>query len=59
MDYERKDSNAKAKSGKEPQVLHPYNGKKKMTRREMLFKAMKGAKWNLVCMPIFTPNKSV
>ena len=46
MDYERKDSNAKAKSGKEPQVLHPYNVKKKMTRREMLFKAMKGAKWN-------------
>jgi hypothetical protein len=25
MDYERKDSNAKAKSGKEPQVLHPTN----------------------------------
>lgn len=24
-DYERKDSNAKAKSGKEPQVLHPTN----------------------------------
>jgi hypothetical protein len=24
-DYERKDSNAKAKSGKEPQKLHPTN----------------------------------
>ena len=44
MKYERQDSNAKAKNGKEPQVLHPYNVKKKMTRREMLFKAMKGAK---------------
>jgi hypothetical protein len=44
MDYQRKDSNYKAKNGKEPQVLHPYNVKKKMTRREMLFKAMKGAK---------------
>ena len=43
MDYERKDSNAKAKSGKEPQKLHPYNVKK-LTRREMLSKAMKDAK---------------
>jgi hypothetical protein len=43
MDYERKDSMKKAKSGKEPQVLHPYNVKK-LTRREMLMKAMKGAK---------------
>jgi hypothetical protein len=43
MDYERKDSNAKAKSGKEPQVLHPYNVKK-LTRKEMLFKAMKEKK---------------
>jgi hypothetical protein len=45
MKYDRQDSNAKAKSGKEPQKLHPTNilGKK-MTRREMLFKAMKGAK---------------
>jgi hypothetical protein len=25
MDYERKDSNYKAKHGKEPQVLHPTN----------------------------------
>jgi hypothetical protein len=44
MKYERQDSNYKAKYGKEPQVLHPYNVKKKMTRREMLFAAMKGAK---------------
>lgn len=44
MDYQRKDSNYKAKHGKEPQVLHPYNVKKKMTRKEMLFKAMKDAK---------------
>lgn len=43
MDYERKDSMKKAKSGKKPQVLHPYNVKK-LTRREMLMKAMKGAK---------------
>jgi hypothetical protein len=27
-------------------VLHPYNVKK-LTRREMLMKAMKGAKWNI------------
>ena len=44
MDYERKDSIAKAKSGKEPQVLHPYNVKKKPTRKELLFKAMKEKK---------------
>jgi hypothetical protein len=44
MKYDRQDSNAKAKSGKEPQVLHPYNVKKKPTRKEMLFKAMKEAK---------------
>jgi hypothetical protein len=45
MKYERQDSNAKAKNGKEPQILHPTNiAGKKMTRREMLFKAMKGAK---------------
>ena len=25
MDYERKDSNYKAKHGKEPQILHPTN----------------------------------
>ena len=25
MDYERKDSNYKAKHGKEPQILHPIN----------------------------------
>jgi len=43
MKYERQDSNAKSKNGKEPQVLHPYNVKK-LTRREMLMKAMKGAK---------------
>lgn len=40
MDYERKDSMAKAKSGKEPQVLHPYNVKK-LTRKQMLTKAFK------------------
>jgi hypothetical protein len=45
MDYERKDSNAKAKSGKEPQVLHPTNiAGKKMTRKEILFKAMNKVK---------------
>jgi hypothetical protein len=45
MDYERKDSKAKSKSGKEPQVLHPTNiAGKKMTRKEILFKAMKDAK---------------
>ena len=58
MDYQRKDSNYKAKNGKEPQVLHPYNVKKKMTRREMLFKAMKGAKWNLDFMQIFMLRKN-
>jgi hypothetical protein len=45
MKYERQDSNAKAKSGKEPQVLHPTNiAGKKMTRKEILFKAMKEKK---------------
>ena len=43
MDYERKDSNYKAKHGKEPQVLHPYNVKK-LTRKEMLAKAFKEKK---------------
>jgi hypothetical protein len=35
MDYERKDSNYKAKHGKEPQVLHPTNnaGKPSSLRR--------------------------
>lgn len=51
MDYERKDSMAKAKSGKEPQVLHPTlsagkpsklqsNEQKRMKRKEALLKAM-------------------
>lgn len=43
MDYERKDSMAKAKSGKEPQVLHPYNVKK-LTRKQMLVNAFKEKK---------------
>ena len=43
MDYQRKDSNYKAKHGKEPQVLHPYNVKK-LTRKEMLSKAFKEKK---------------
>lgn len=51
MDYERKDSMAKAKSGKEPQKLHPTlsagnpsklqgNEQKRMKRKEALLKAM-------------------
>tara|TARA_R110000868_G_scaffold85479_2_gene240438 strand:- start:3675 stop:3812 length:138 start_codon:yes stop_codon:yes gene_type:complete len=45
MDYQRKDSNYKAKHGKEPQVLHPTNiAGKKMTRKEILFKTMKEKK---------------
>lgn len=53
MDYQRKDSKAKAKSGKEPQDLHPTNSspkgykntldnneQKRMKRKEALLKAM-------------------
>lgn len=51
MDYERKDSMAKAKSGKEPQKLHPTlsagkpsklqsNEQKRMKRKEALLRAM-------------------
>jgi hypothetical protein len=51
MDYERKDSNAKAKNGKEPQVLHPTmtagkpsklnaTQQKNIKRKEALMKAM-------------------
>ena len=55
MNYERKDSNAKAKSGKEPQKLHPTlsAGKpsklsaieaKNMKRKESLLRAMSAYK---------------
>jgi hypothetical protein len=51
MDYQRKDSNAKAKSGKEPQVLHPTmtagkpsklsaTQQKNIKRKEALMRAM-------------------